>query len=117
MSEPSSLQCPSWLEDPITFDQCSHLSKIPHPRTYPLIVGPIIDPKRLSKVLMNGERFPMSPPGVRRGGVRSVGEEEEAMCEGGDGAQGSVVTATTTTTPVVPAATATLEGSKAVDGA
>lgn len=33
-----------------------HSNKISYPRTYPLIVGPIIGPKRLSKVLMDGGR-------------------------------------------------------------
>jgi hypothetical protein len=33
-----------------------HSNKIPHPRTNPLIIGPIIGPKRLSKVLMDGRR-------------------------------------------------------------
>lgn len=51
--DPSSLTCPSWLDVPFMFDQRDHPSKILHRGTYPLIVGPIIGPKHLSKVLMD----------------------------------------------------------------
>ena len=43
-----------WLESAITFDRANHPSAIPHPRRYPLVVDPIIGPKRLTKVLMDG---------------------------------------------------------------
>ena len=43
-----------WSESAITFDRTDHPDVIPHPRRYPLVVDPIIDPKRLTKVLMDG---------------------------------------------------------------
>jgi hypothetical protein len=41
------------MEISIAFDQRDHSCKIPHPRTYPLIVQPIISTKCLSRVLMD----------------------------------------------------------------
>ena len=43
-----------WLESAITFDRTNHLDTIPHLGRYPLVVDPIIGPKRLTKVLMDG---------------------------------------------------------------
>ena len=43
-----------WSESTITFDQTDHPDAVPHPRTYPLVVDPIVGPKRLTKVLMDG---------------------------------------------------------------
>ena len=43
-----------WSESAITFDWTNHPDAIPHPRRYPLVVDPIVDPKRLTKVLMDG---------------------------------------------------------------
>ncbi|XP_066374930.1 uncharacterized protein [Miscanthus floridulus] len=43
-----------WSEFTITFDQADHPDSIPHLGRYPLMVDPIIDPKRLTKVLMDG---------------------------------------------------------------
>ena len=43
-----------WSESAITFDQTDHPESIPHLGRYPLMVDPIIGPKRLTKVLMDG---------------------------------------------------------------
>ncbi|XP_066324219.1 uncharacterized protein [Miscanthus floridulus] len=43
-----------WSEATITFDQIDHPKSIPHPGRCPLVVDRIIDPKRLTKVLMDG---------------------------------------------------------------
>ena len=43
-----------WSESAITFDQTDHPDAVPHPRRYPLVVDPIVGPKRLTKVLMDG---------------------------------------------------------------
>jgi hypothetical protein len=43
-----------WSDKPITFDQGDHLDYVPSPGRYPLVVDPIIDNVRLSKVLMDG---------------------------------------------------------------
>jgi len=43
-----------WSESAITFDRQDHPDRIPNPRSYPLIVEPIITETRLTKVLMDG---------------------------------------------------------------
>jgi hypothetical protein len=43
-----------WSDKPITFDQGDHPDFVPSPGRYPLVVDPIIDNIRLSKVLMDG---------------------------------------------------------------
>jgi hypothetical protein len=43
-----------WSENTITFDRSDHLDRIPNPRSYPLIIDPIIAETRLTKVLMDG---------------------------------------------------------------
>ncbi|XP_066392535.1 uncharacterized protein [Miscanthus floridulus] len=43
-----------WSESAIIFDRTNHLESIPHPRRYPLVVDPIVGPKRLTKILMDG---------------------------------------------------------------
>ena len=43
-----------WLEFAITFDRTYHSNSVPHPGRCPLVVDPIIGPKRLTKVLMDG---------------------------------------------------------------
>ena len=43
-----------WLESAITFYQIDHPDSVPHPVRYPLVVDPIVGPKRLTKVLMDG---------------------------------------------------------------
>jgi hypothetical protein len=53
-AEPATLAFLRWSELSITFDRSNHPERIPHPFQYPLIVDPIISPKRLSKVLMDG---------------------------------------------------------------
>jgi hypothetical protein len=43
-----------WSDKPITFDQGDHPDRVPSPGKYPLVVDPIIDNDRLTKVLMDG---------------------------------------------------------------
>jgi hypothetical protein len=43
-----------WSDKPITFDQGDHPDHVPSPGKYPLIVDPVIDNVRLTKVLMDG---------------------------------------------------------------
>ena len=43
-----------WSESAITFDRTNHPDTIPHPGRYPLVVDPIVGPKQLTKVLMDG---------------------------------------------------------------
>jgi hypothetical protein len=43
-----------WSEDAITFSREDHLNRIPNPGQYPLVVDPVIENARFSKVLMDG---------------------------------------------------------------
>ena len=43
-----------WSESAITFDRTDHPDAVPHLGRYPLVVDPIVGPKRLTKVLMDG---------------------------------------------------------------
>jgi hypothetical protein len=43
-----------WSDRPITFDQGNHPDRVPSPGKYPLVVDPVIDNVRLTKVLMDG---------------------------------------------------------------
>jgi hypothetical protein len=43
-----------WLGDAITFSREDHPNRIPNPGQYPLVVDPVIDNSRFSKVLMDG---------------------------------------------------------------
>jgi hypothetical protein len=43
-----------WSDKPITFDQGDHPDCVPSPGKYPLVVDPVIDNIRLTKVLMDG---------------------------------------------------------------
>jgi hypothetical protein len=43
-----------WSDKPITFDRGDHPDFVPSPGRYPLVVDPVIDNVRLSKVLMDG---------------------------------------------------------------
>jgi hypothetical protein len=43
-----------WIDKPITFDQGDHPDCVPSPGKYPLVVNPVIDNTRLTKVLMDG---------------------------------------------------------------
>jgi hypothetical protein len=43
-----------WFDKPITFDQGDHPDRVPSPGKYPLVVDPIINNVRLTKVLMDG---------------------------------------------------------------
>ena len=54
MAEPPVPSFLRWLESTITFDQTDHPEGVPQPGRYPLVVDPIIDMKRLTKVLMDG---------------------------------------------------------------
>jgi hypothetical protein len=42
-----------WSESAITFDRTDHLDVVPHLRRYPLVVDPIVGPKRFTKVLVD----------------------------------------------------------------
>jgi hypothetical protein len=43
-----------WTEDAITFSREDHPNCIPNPSQYPLVVDPVIENARFSKVLMDG---------------------------------------------------------------
>ena len=43
-----------WSEKPITWDRDDHPDHVPHPGKYALVVDPIVDNFRLTKVLMDG---------------------------------------------------------------
>jgi hypothetical protein len=43
-----------WSDKPITFDQGDHPDYVPSPGRYPLVVDPVINNARLTKVLMDG---------------------------------------------------------------
>jgi hypothetical protein len=43
-----------WSGDAITFSREDHSNCIPNPGQYPLVVDPVIDNARFSKVLMDG---------------------------------------------------------------
>ena len=43
-----------WSESAITFDRTNHLDSVLHLGRYPLVVAPIVGPKRLTTVLMDG---------------------------------------------------------------
>jgi hypothetical protein len=53
MVEPSSSPCPLWLEIPIVFDLRDHPGRVPHPKTYPLVIEAIVGLKRCKE---NGPR-------------------------------------------------------------
>ena len=54
MAEPATPPFLQWSESAITFDWTDHLDTVPHLGRYPLVIDPIIGPKRLTKVLMDG---------------------------------------------------------------
>ena len=43
-----------WSEAPITWDREDHPDRVPHPGKYALVIDPIVDNFRLTKVLMDG---------------------------------------------------------------
>jgi hypothetical protein len=43
-----------WSESAITFDRTYHPDHVPQPGRFPLVVDPVVRPKRLTKVLMDG---------------------------------------------------------------
>ena len=53
-AQPATPPFLQWLESTITFNQTDHSDTVPHPGRYMLVVDPIIGPKRLTKVLMDG---------------------------------------------------------------
>ena len=53
-TEPATPTFLRWLESAIIFDWTDHPKSVSHPRRYPLVVDPIVGPKRLTKVLMDG---------------------------------------------------------------
>jgi hypothetical protein len=53
-AEPATPTFLKWSKSAITFDRSDHIESIPRPGQYPLVVDPIIDMKRLIKVLMDG---------------------------------------------------------------
>jgi len=54
MAEPATPPFLRWSESTITFDWTDHPDTVPHPGRYLLVVNPIVGPKRLTKVLMDG---------------------------------------------------------------
>ena len=54
MAKPATPPFLWWSESAITLDWTDHLDTISHPGRYSLVVDPIIGPKRLTKVLMDG---------------------------------------------------------------
>ena len=54
MAQPATPPFLRWSESAITFDRTDHPDTFPHPGRYPLIVDPIVGPKWLIKVLMDG---------------------------------------------------------------
>ena len=54
MAEPATPAFLRWSESAITFDWADHPGAVPHLGRYPLVVDPIVGPKRLTKVLMDG---------------------------------------------------------------
>ncbi|XP_066361161.1 uncharacterized protein [Miscanthus floridulus] len=54
MAQPATPLFLRGLEAAITFDWTDHPNAIPHPGRYPLVVDPIVGPKCLTKVLMDG---------------------------------------------------------------
>ena len=53
-AEPATPAFLRWSESTITFDRADHPGTVPHPGRYPVVVDPIVGPKRLTKVLMDG---------------------------------------------------------------
>ena len=53
-AEPATPAFLRWSEFAITFDRAEHPGAVPHLGRYPLVVDPIIGPKWLTKVLMDG---------------------------------------------------------------
>ena len=43
-----------WFEAPITWDREDNPDRVPHPGKYALVVDPIVDNFRLTKVLIDG---------------------------------------------------------------
>ena len=54
MAQPTTPPFLRWSESAITFDRTDRPDTVPHPRRYPLVVDPIVGPKWLTKVLMDG---------------------------------------------------------------
>ena len=54
VTEPATSSFLRWLESVITFNRSNHPDSILQPRRYLLVVDPIVDMKRLTKLLMDG---------------------------------------------------------------
>ena len=54
MAQPATPPFLRWSKSTITFDWTNHPDTILHPVRYPLVVDPIVGPKRVTKVLMDG---------------------------------------------------------------
>ena len=54
VGKPSAPQYLRWLDVPISFDRSDHPSHIPRPKKYPLVVSPIVDNVKLSRVFVDG---------------------------------------------------------------
>jgi hypothetical protein len=53
-TEPATPAFLRWSEPSITFDRSDHPECITYSGRYPVVIDPIISPKRLNKVLMDG---------------------------------------------------------------
>ena len=54
MAQPATPPFLRWSEFAITFDWTDHPDSVPQQGRYPLMVDPIVSPKQLTKVLMDG---------------------------------------------------------------
>ena len=54
MTEPATPAFLRWSKAAITFNSSDHPESVPHPGRYQLMLDPIVGPKRLTKVLMDG---------------------------------------------------------------
>ena len=54
MAQPATSPFLQWSESAITFNRTDHPDTVPYLGRYSLVVNPIVGPKRLTKVLMDG---------------------------------------------------------------
>ena len=57
-AQPATPPYLQWSESAITFDRTDHPESVPHLGRYPLMVDPIVGPKWLTKVLIDGGSGP-----------------------------------------------------------
>ena len=55
MAQPATPPFLQWSKSAITFDRTDYPDTVLHPGQYSLVIDPIIGPKRLTKVLMDGD--------------------------------------------------------------